>query len=639
MFRNWHIKSFLLVLIIGISSHIYATHIVGGEITYKCLGNNYYRIQLVIYQDCLNGEPTAISQDTPAYVGIFTGAGEQTPYWADSIAPSSNISVPANFNNNCVNNPPTTCLRKVTFIKDYYLPPSPSGYRFYYVRCCRNAGILNIRKPSETGATYFCDIPPSTSATCNNSAQFVNLPPQIICVNNPFVYDHHATDADGDSLSYEFCDSYPGGNYAQPKPFPTPFLPNPISIAPGYVNGFSAIKPMGGNPPIQIDPKTGIISGTPNIQGRFVVTVCCNEWRAGKIINTVKREFQFVVTNCSKAVVANIPQISSEFNTYIVQCKGKTVTFLNSSTGGFSYDWTFGVPGATSTDFQPEYTYPDTGSYIVTLYVNKGSTCPDSISRIVKVYPDMKADFEYSGLQCPNAEMSFTDLSDATYKPVNSWAWSFGDNSFDNGQNPTHTFVHGGTYKVTLVAGSVKGCVDTVTKSITIENFQPFAGNDTVIVKGEYINFHATGGVKYVWTPTTNLSFTDVPNPTGYYPDTGKFYYNVHITSVSGCQADDSLTVWVVPNPSLFVPSAFTPNNDGLNDYLRVLSAGYSKVRFFRVFNRFGQLVFDSNNFEKGWDGTFNGRKAEMGTYFWVLGVTDRFGQESMIKGDVTLIR
>lgn len=640
MFRHWSTRMCLFVLMVCFTTSLHATHIVGGEITYKCLGNNYYQIRLDIYQDCLTGEPNAIADDTPALIGIFTTSG--VPIDAvDSLSPTipGGELVPPNFSNSCVNNPPPTCVRKVSFTKTYYLPPNNEGYRVFYTRCCRNASILNINKPSETGATYFCDIPASSIATCNNSAYFKNYPPQIICVNNPLFYDHSATDADGDSLSYEFCDSYPGGNYQQPKPNPSPLLPNSISINPGYRTGFSAAKPMGGNPAVAINPVTGLITGTPNIQGRFVVTVCCNEWRNGKKINTVKREFQFVVTNCSKAVVADIPQLSSQYNTFLVECKTKTVQFLNNSIGGFSYEWDFGVPGATSTEFQPKYTYPDTGIYVVRLYVNKGSTCPDSISKYVKVYPEMHADFEYDGLQCPNTEMSFKDLTDVTYKPVTGWEWYFGDGGVSNEQNPKHTFINGGTYNVKLVASSIKGCIDTVTRPLIVENFQPFAGNDTIIVKGEYINFQATGGIKYEWSPTTNLNFSDVKNPTGYYPDTGKFYYNVHITSASGCQGDDNIMVWVVNQPSIFVPSGFTPNGDGLNDFLKVLSVGYSKIRFFRIFNRWGQVVHETNRFDDPWDGTYKGRKLEIGTYFWMLGVTDRFGTESTMKGDVTLIR
>lgn len=636
----------VLTLLTGIFIPANATHLVGGEITYRCLGNNRYEVRIDIYQDCLTGLDSARAQDDPAFLGIFTPGG-QPVYPREQIPSSADISVPPNFSNSCVNNPPATCLRKVSFVRTYTLPDNGEGYRVIYTRCCRNGSINNLLRPSEVGATIYCDIPPANLAACNSSAVFKNYPPQIICVNNPLVYDHGATDSDGDSLSYEFCDAYPGGTPENPKPWPSSVLPPPLNVyqpnppSPsfGYRTGFSATRPMGGNPVIQIDPRSGLITGTPNIQGRYVVSVCCHEWRNGVRINTVHREFQFVVTNCSKAVVADIPQLSDEFNTYIVNCKDKTVGFINNSQGGFEYYWDLGVPGATSTDFQPTYTYPDTGTYEVQLVVNRGSTCPDSISRLVKIYPLHEAEYRYEGLPCPNTPIQFTDLSEATYKPVNKWEWSFGDGGTSTDQNPTHAFGSGGDYTVTLISSTIKGCKDTVAKQVKVERFLPFAGNDTIIVKGEIINFRASGGDQYAWTPGDRLNRTDVNNPVGTYPDTGIFRYNVHVSSNAGCEGNDSIQVWVVNQASLFVPNGFTPNGDGLNDYLKMLSVGYSKINYFRVFNRWGEKVFETNEIGKGWDGRYKNQMADVGTYFWTLSVNNRFGKEEMIKGDVTLIR
>ncbi len=634
---------FLFLLLTGFCIKAVATHIVGGEMTYKCLGNNVYQLRLDIYQDCLTGDPQAIAQDNPAYISIYYGDGTVYPFGNrdyDSISASSLILVPPNFKNDCVKNPPATCLRKVSFIKNYTLPPSSTGYRIYYQRCCRNGSIVNIINPGAVGATYSCTIPPQLQATCNNGAVFKNYPPQIICINNPLVYDHSATDADGDSLSYEFCEAYIGGSPNDAKPIPTPPAPGD-SVQ--YAPFFSSKKPMAGNPPIQIDAATGMISGTPNLAGRYVVTVCCHEWRNGVMINTVKREFQFVVTNCSKAVVADIPQHSTDFNTYVVECNSKTVHFDNNSSGGFSYSWNFGVatdPADTSSQFEPTYTYPDTGVYYVTLVVNRGTTCPDSITRAVKIFPTYKADFSFDGLHCPGSPVQFTDLSEATYKPVTEWNWSFGDSTFSTDQNPVHIYDTGHAYNVTLISKSIKGCTDTITKQIDIEKFKPFAGNDTIIVKGEYINFKASGGVVYTWTPGTFLNNTNVNNPTGYYPDTGRISYVVHIISANNCEGNDTVNVQIVGQASVFVPSGFTPNGDGLNDILRPIGIGFRNVNYFRVFNRWGQQVYFSSRFKIGWDGNNEGgRAADVGTYFWVLSLTDRFGKEQLVKGDVTLIR
>jgi gliding motility-associated-like protein len=646
------LRGFIVLMCIfftGLTS-VKATHLVGGEMSYKFkgsdgFGNNLFEITLYIYQDCLTGLPDVIAIDNPAYIGIFTKAG--FPYLrVDSIFKSEDIPVPPNFSNSCVNNPPATCLRRVKFTRTYALPPNNDGYRVIYSRCCRNETVNNIVLPGKVGATYFCDIPP-INKVFNNSAAFKNYPPQIICINNPLVYDHSATDADGDSLSYELCDAYAGGSQRDSKPFPPQAVPqaigtyndNPDAPSYGYQTGYSTTKPMGGSPLVQINSRTGLITGTPNVMGRFVVSVCCNEWRNGVKINTVRREFQFVVTNCSKAVVANIPQFSDEVNTYIVNCKSKTVSFVNNSTGGFAYDWSFGLPGAISTDFSPTFTYPDTGIYTVKLIVNKGSTCPDSIDRLVKIFPEHKADFIYDGLLCPNTPIQFTDKSDATYKPINQWRWSFGDNTTSDEQNPTHSYAYGSLYTATLVSTTIKGCKDTMTRTLDVDRFMPFAGNDTFIVKGEHINFNASGGVEYTWTPGDKLNFTNISNPRGDYPDTGVYIYNVHIKSDKGCEGDDKIKVTVVNQASLFLPTAFTPNGDGMNDFFKMLCVGYAKINFFRVFNRFGQQVYHTTTIGRGWDGKMNGRDADMGTYFWVLSVVDRFGKDEVLKGDITLLR
>lgn len=626
----------LLCLLAGFSGKLQASHIVGGELTYRCLGGDVYEIKLDIYQDCLSGQPDAIKQDTPAFVGILDLDIQGGAYMRDSLKATSRQLVPPNFNNSCVNNPPPTCLWKVSFVKTYRLPANTRGYRIAYVRCCRNATIGNILFPSETGATYFVDIPPAQQgAGCNNSATFKNFPPQIICINNPLVYDHSAFDADGDSLTYEFCESYEGGNNFDPKPFPERSFPGVVTYTPGYSPG----RPIAGSPALQINPTSGLISGTPNQLGRYVVTVCCNEWRNGQLINTVKREFQFVITNCSKAVVANIPQFSDEFNTYTVECKSNTVGFVNLSTGGFAYNWDFGIPGAKSTEFQPVFTYPDTGTYVVSLVVNKGSTCPDSISRLVKIYPTFSANYGYEGLPCPNTPIKFTDSSEATYKPITGWLWNFGDNTTSTEQNPAHVYARGGNYNVLMTSVSVRGCRDTAVKTVVIEPFEPFAGNDTIIVKGEIINFNARGGTIYRWTPSDRLNFSEGNNPQGYYPDTGTYRYNVYIRSALGCEGNDSIKVWVVGQPTLWLPNAFTPNNDGLNDVFRPRTVGYAQIKRFRVFSRWGEMMFETTEFGRGWDGGFKGQKADIGTYFWLLDVVNRFGQDEQLKGDVILIR
>ena len=640
---NRWVKILLILALLLPAAGVLASHIVGGEVTYRYIGStafaNKYEIRLVIYEDCINGQPDAIQMDNPAYLAAYDLGNLGLVAFDTNINFSESVNVPANFSNACVSNIPEVCLLRKTFIKQFYLPFNDSGYIISYQRCCRNGQIANVVDPGDRGATYFCTIPPRSLAPTNNSAVFNNFPPQIICLNNPLFYDNSATDADGDSLSYEFCSAVEGADASDIKPFPLPPpYPNVLYRNPPY----SAANPFTGFPVIQIDAVTGIITGTPNRLGRYLVTVCCSEWRNHKKINTIKREFQFVVTDCSKVVVASIPQYSTDVNTYIVECDSFTVNFENKSTGGFAYHWDFGVPtlnNDTSNEFQPSYIYPDTGIYTVKLLVNPGSTCPDSISRFVKVFPKFHTNFSDSGKPCPGLPIYFTDQSQATIKPIVSWDWNFGDGSFSTLQNPTHTYGFGGTYNVLLISKNIKNCVDTIVHQVYIESFKPYAGKDTIIVKGESVYFNASGGNQYLWTPSIYLDNPAIHNPVGTYPDTGTFYYTLKVVSINGCEGYDSVRVWVVNQASFFLPTAFTPNGDGLNDVFRPVSVGYRSIKFFRIYNRWGQEVYYSENITDGWDGTFNHKQGDIGTYYWQISFIDRYGKEAYLKGDVTLVR
>ena len=625
----------LLSLLWGLNS--YASHIIGGEFTYTYQGNNVYRVTLSIYQDCLTGNPSAIQQDNPAKVTIFEGDGNIYLQDATLVAVSS-VLIPSNFSNSCITNVPNTCLRKTVFVKDYVLPTNTLGYRILYQRCCRNATILNIDNPGTTGASYYCDIPPLGTIGVNNSAIFKVDPPQIICLNVPFVYDHSATDADGDSLSYNLCEAYIGGSQSNSSP-----LPNSISLFPvNYSVPYTFDNPIQGNPGIQIDAVSGLMYFTPTIQGRYVVTVCCNEWRNGIIINTSKREFQFVITNCYKTTIANIPQYSTDFNTYIFTCKTKEINFKNTSIGGLTYHWDFGVANLqsdTSNLFEPTFTYPDTGTYKVKLIVNPKSTCSDSITRYVKVYPSFKTDFNISGNPCPNTIINLNSQITNTAPPTTFYNWYSNGNLISNDANTTTSYTTSGKNFITLVAGNSKGCKDSINKEYIIDNFIPFAGNDTTIVVGEQIQFNASGGSLYSWTPNFYLNVANIADPVGFYPLIDTILYTVNITSSNGCIGADDIVVRIVKQGSYFMPSGFTPNNDGNNDRIRPILIGYTKLNYFSIYNRWGELLFNSKNINDSWDGTYKDQKCEMGTYFYTISVTDRNNKIDNYKGDFILLR
>jgi len=617
--------------------------------TYKFLGQvneggavlNQYQITLSIYEDCLYGNPEAIAQDNPAYFAIYDGNGNFI--LGDSLVFYDELSsVPDNFNSNCITDAPPVCINKKTFQKAYALAPNASGYVVAYQRCCRSGMIVNIQDPTATGSTYYCRIPSKTIGT-NNSAVFKNYPPLVICANNPLIYDNSATDADGDSLSYGFCDSYDGADQTNVKPLASP----PPYQGVTYLYPYTFRYPIASSPVLAIDPVSGLITGTPNADGRFLISVACIEWRHGVPIDTIRREFQFTVTNCSKKVVASMPQFSDQFNTYIVDCSNFNVFFENNSIVGTpdsTFLWIFGVPGAvsdTSNLYEPSFTYPDTGIFVVTLIVNPGTTCEDSIWRYVKIFPYFSTNFTDSGKACPGSPIYFTDMTNSTIQPITNWEWNFGDGSTATVQDPEHSYASGGVYNVELVSQNIKGCIDTVVKQVPIDNFVPFAGDDTTIVKGQTIFFNATGGDSYVWSPGYELNDSLIGDPYGYYPDTGTFVYTVKVGSSFGCSGLDSIIVRVVNQSALFVPSAFTPDKGGINGLFRPIAIGYTSLNYLRVFDRWGEEVYYGNSFKEGegWNGTYKNRPAQLGVYFWELSYTDRNGLSGTMKGDVTLIR
>jgi hypothetical protein len=254
-------------------------------------------------------------------------------------------------------------VEQAIFIYDVTLPPIAGGYTLVYQRCCRNASINNVFDPANTGATYLGTIPDAAFAECNSSPQFNNFPPTVICVNEGLVFDHSATDVDGDSLVYMLCAPYLGADAS--NPYPAPPGPPPYNFV-TFVSPYTATDPMGGSPPMAIDPATGILTVTPTSLGQYVVGVCVSEYRDGVLLSEHKRDFQFNVTTCQPSVIASTPGV-------INQCSSNTITFVNNSIGGTFYHWDFGTGNSadTSNEFSPTFTFPDTGIYTVTLYVNR----------------------------------------------------------------------------------------------------------------------------------------------------------------------------------------------------------------------------------------------------------------------------
>ncbi|MES2689965.1 MAG: PKD domain-containing protein, partial [Bacteroidota bacterium] len=349
-----------------------ATHIVGGEIVYKHIANDSFEIRLDLYIDCFNGNPGAIQIDSIAMLGIFDTAGTLI---RSMVSPRGLPQRINSVNYNCVIPPTNACVDQYSYLYYTSLPKIPGGYIVSFQRCCRNNSINNIINPGSSGATYWASIPDTShTAGYNSSARFNSLPPNFICNARDFIFDHSATDPDGDSISYKLYTPYIGADPFNNTPRP-PASPPYSGVF--WLPPYSEQEMMNGNPELAIDSVTGRLTVKPVNTGQFVVGIAAYEYRKGNLININRRDFQFNVLNCVFNTVSSIGKDIAVCN--------DTVRFINTSVGADTYLWTFGdslTTKDTSTLKEPIYVYPGPGRYTVKLVVYKGNCSDSSFSKI-----------------------------------------------------------------------------------------------------------------------------------------------------------------------------------------------------------------------------------------------------------------
>lgn len=183
------------------------------------------------------------------------------------------------------------------------------------------------------------------------------------------------------------------------------------------------------------------------------------------------------------------------------------------------------------------------------------------------------------------------------------------------------------------------GCPDTLQTTVNVWDLPNVRINnmDTTISFGQSVQLYVLGASNYVWTPSGSLSDPNSPAPLASPAQTTN--YIVTGADSNGCTSRDTVTVAIDFHKNLLVPTAFTPNGDGLNDEFKIVNASFQRLMEFRVFNRWGQEVFSTTNINKGWDGTWKGVPQEMAAYQYIIRVAIPDGNTEMYKGDVTLIR
>jgi gliding motility-associated-like protein len=318
----------------------------------------------------------------------------------------------------------------------------------------------------------------------------------------------------------------------------------------------------------------------------------------------------------------------------------KTDSFrLRPGTHGLSYQWTPAIGLSNAAIKFPMAAPLNSITYTITANLGK---CQAKASENIKVvaYPQAGA-----GVDTTICFGGVAILNGAVTGAFFSWAPAGSLTSAATLQPSAHPLLST-AYILTVMdtLGCPKPFRDTVLVAV-LPKISLTAGNDTSVVVGQPLQLYATSAdsaaLDYSWSPASWLNNTTINNPLAIISSSAvdSITYTVRAKNMIGCYATDDVKVVVYKTlPDIFMPNAFTPNADGRNDIIRPVLAGAS-LDFFKVFNRWGQMVFSTSQNAKGWDGTIGGKIQDLGTFVYVVQAKDYTGKTIFKKGSFVLVR
>lgn len=756
---NFKLSIFLLLFAFVCGcNNLRAEHLVGGEIIYKCEGidtiNGIPMITLAftakMYRDCAG---SGASFDSPANFVLFEGSGNDWDYVdVESSFVSSNPNIPLT-NDPCIEPPPSVCLDEGIYLFEFQVPVSDESYMVVYQRCCRNNTIQNIINPGDVGVSFTVTISPLAQKICNNSPEFNDFPPAVICGNRPLTFDHSASDEDGHTLVYEFCAPLQGGGTA--GIFGNPgnqfdcdgVTPNVSNCPPPYDNiiyklpDFNAQIPLGAGADLKIEKNSGIITGQPTLLGQYVVGICVKEYLNGELLGTIQRDFQFNVTECVINVSAGIEDAEDlgDKTLKLDHCGNTPFTIINSSFDEEfieGYLWNIfisqdSVKEFTSRDIEVQFDKP--GFYTGNMILNPDATgCSDTLFLEINVFPDMEADFELEYDTCVAEPVKFKDNSFSETGVILEWSWEFDQNNKSNIQDPKHLFKEPGVKSVYLFSKDLNGCMDTITKTFDYYPAPPlivvepsaFSGCAPSEIKFNNLSAPIDSNYSILWDfgdgsmgnsvneihsydevgvytvsleivspldcsikreypfwievlpePIADFSFDPEnpegenvviqfynesedaiswqyiidsvnsvyqPNPTFQFDSVGLHSVDLIVKHPSGCPDTITKSFSILPKSSFYLPNAFSPNGDGVNDKF-IGKGDFNSISnyYLQIYSRSGELIFTTEEITEGWNGKKNNKGIDLSPDVYVLkyGYKDARGNIINESGFITLVR
>jgi gliding motility-associated-like protein len=514
-----------------------------------------------IYRDLFNSNPT-VTFDAEAKIGIYLATPNQYTFYGNDgneqlvFAPLSKQQR--------VNPPPLPCLEppsnigveQADYVWDAVLADTNYGYVITYQRCCRNRTIANIESPGTIGSTYSVEITPEALHTNNSSPIFKSFPPIFICVGEPLVFDHSASDVDGNTVIYSFCSPFIGasdGNPIPDRPLPPPYTPVDF-LLPTY----SYNRPLISNPIIKINAYTGRMTGTPTILGQYVVSVCIEEYKDGLLLTKMFRDFQFNVVSCRRTIAAIVEADSVSGKQFFLHSCDLSAKLSNKSierANIFNHVWQFNENGDTLryTDWDPSVQFRKEGVYKGQLILNPNTVCSDTAILNIAISRGIKSDFSVKYDTCVAGEVNFTNKTILGSFPLKEIVWDYSDGKRDtNKLNPAHLYDNPGLKAVKLFVKDKYSCQKDTTIRFSWLPVPPII----IIEPDKFVGctpakvFFNNKSKPIDSTYNITWDFGDggtsrMISPTHTFQNGGNYTVNLKIISPTGCYKEATFSNWI----------------------------------------------------------------------------------------------
>jgi len=313
------------------------------------------------------------------------------------------------------------------------------------------------------------------------------------------------------------------------------------------------------------------------------------------------------------------------------------------------YNWDFG-DGTISHLPNPTHHYDTPGNYTVLLNVLTENACVDTarLTNVLKIVQSPLVSVGGDSVVCINGFMSHFGVFDRSDTAAVSWSWQFPNGHNATTQTPANQqYNAAGNFTVTTIAVNSSGCKDTAVKNIRVNPLPTVSLPSTLTMQSGFSvtipAVYTPNVMAWAWLPETNINCSDCPQPIV----TPKFNtrYTVSFVDSNGCRNTGEVQIIVIcKDANVFLPNTFSPNGDGANDVFYIRGRGLDRVKSLRVFNRWGEVVFEQQNFPVnnplyGWNGTYKGNKPVPDVYVYQVEVFCENSQIIHFEGNVALIQ